>query len=467
MKRSVLNASLSTSLEAELVKQLDNTRRTRAYFWVTELVNPVQAYWLRKRPDVKKTPDVARKMARGTQIQKIADYWFRELPGYVYEEAVVDGACFGIHGAVGKIDYRLSDSIVELKSKSSIPQDAETVLERYPQDLEQLLFYAVLMGSVEIRHYLIFVSSTRPFQFACYEVLVNDKGSITTLLRQRIHNLERSIEDDDLSHLGRCRYFDSDCQYRIANVCRCHQVDDLSTTVIRNSITMSRDKKFETVLTEVANRFPEDLETYSYWNVLTPRKWFLQSGLGVGDEWIEEPKRAEAMAMLRQSLFSSGWLDVPSELYLDLPSDRLSLPLEPAPKLMKYPSSKTEKTEDMYIPFLLKVHMGRGVQRPRALSKHYAAELAIRCYITDKPMGILFMIYPNVDYKIVAYEYYFNKIGRVGELLHDQLAAMTRALKSLDGEELDECPSFLCEGCKDDNGLCPVDSYTYESVKNL
>ena len=73
------------------------------------------------------------------------------------------------------------------------------------------------------------------------------------------------------------------------------------------------------------------------------------------------------------------------------------------------------------------------------------------------------MIYPNVDYRIVAYEYHFTKIGRVGELLHNQLTAMAWALNSYDGEELDECPSFMCEGCKDDNGLCPVDSFIYES----
>jgi hypothetical protein len=216
-------------------------------------------------------------------------------------------------------------------------------------------------------------------------------------------------------------------------------------------------------LIELANRYPEDLETYSYWNVLTPKKWFLQFGVGYWDEWVEEPRKGEAMAMLRQSLYSSGCLDVPLEIYSDLPKERTTLPLRPTPKLIRYSSSKNMKKDEMYVPFIVKVHMGKMIRGPKALSKHYAAELALRCYITDRTMGILFMIYPNVDYRIVAYEYHFGKIGRVGELLHYQLSNMAKAISSHDGEMLDKCPSFLCDGCKDENGHCPVDIYTYES----
>ena len=57
----------------------------------------------------------------------------------------------------------------------------------------------------------------------------------------------------------------------------------------------------------------------------------------------------------------------------------------------------------------------------------------------------------------------FGRIGRVGELLHHQLSDMAKAISFHDGEMLDKCPSFLCDGCKDENGHCPVDIYTYES----
>ena len=43
----------------------------------------------------------------------------------------------------------------------------------------------------------------------------------------------------------------------------------------------------------------------------------------------------------------------------------------------------------------------------------------------------------------------------------------TRVLNSFDREELDECPSFINGGSKDEHGLYPVDSFIHETSEFL
>jgi hypothetical protein len=114
------------------------------YFFMTELTNPTEAYFLRKNPDFHTPEELGRKLARGTQLHNIASYWFMNLPSFLVDEGTVDGALVDIEGVRGRIDYLIGEYIIEFKSKDENPTTEKEVIDYYANDLEQLVFYAAI-----------------------------------------------------------------------------------------------------------------------------------------------------------------------------------------------------------------------------------------------------------------------------------------------------------------------------------
>jgi len=64
------NESIAGGLRASISKQRQRTFPD-SYFFLTELINPVEAFYLRQHPEFRTPPDLGRKLARGNQLHNL------------------------------------------------------------------------------------------------------------------------------------------------------------------------------------------------------------------------------------------------------------------------------------------------------------------------------------------------------------------------------------------------------------
>lgn len=142
--------SLASLLKEVIDQQLVEQQAPLNYYYVTHLTNPAQTFFSRLYPEIKKPPELARKLARGKQLHNFASVWFRTLPNVTVEEGAIDGAWVGLIGVRGKIDYHIGNSILEFKTKDNPPETPKEIISFYPQDLEQLAFYSIIHPSLRL-----------------------------------------------------------------------------------------------------------------------------------------------------------------------------------------------------------------------------------------------------------------------------------------------------------------------------
>ncbi|MFG1519346.1 MAG: hypothetical protein AAE977_02540, partial [Thermoplasmataceae archaeon] len=133
-----------TQILQNSIKSMSGDVLPKDYFFVTDLVNPVYAYWERnvKVP----TPfSTQKKLSYGKRIHRISRYWFEKLPGFQFSEASLAGGYVGIDNVSGRIDYFIENSVIEFKTKDTPIPDKNYVLTTFPQDLEQLLIYSAML----------------------------------------------------------------------------------------------------------------------------------------------------------------------------------------------------------------------------------------------------------------------------------------------------------------------------------
>ena len=128
----------------DLLKENGENKYFSKHYSLTELCNPQKAYWNRKAPDVKIPRKLALLWRRGTILHNFAGRWFQELPNFIDSEVTLDGFDVGIPDIIGRLDFKVGESIVEFKTKPKNPETPEEIISLFPQDLEQLLFYSVM-----------------------------------------------------------------------------------------------------------------------------------------------------------------------------------------------------------------------------------------------------------------------------------------------------------------------------------
>lgn len=139
---------------SSLIKKLASERKLdvqipKGYYIVTDLCNPCEAYWKRKRPDIHKPTDLRRKLQRGTQLHLNSSFWLKGLDGFSHYEGTLDGFYVGLPRVRGKVDYIFDDKILDLKTKPNLPKDELEVIEKYPQDVELGIRKVLLTSRLE------------------------------------------------------------------------------------------------------------------------------------------------------------------------------------------------------------------------------------------------------------------------------------------------------------------------------
>lgn len=434
------SASLSGVMKAAVEGRLP------VWYGVTDLVNPARKYYESRFPEIPDDPELMAKFRHGNAIHDLAYAWFRGLPGTVFREVEVTGDGIGITGLKGRLDFSLSSSIVEFKTTTHEIYTGDDVLGKNPQDLEQLVTYALLTSRTGEHHYLVYHSEDYENSFRVFDVNIGGKDQLEGMLKDRMNMLRTAMDHDETGTLGRCRYYDFGCKFQAAGVCGCSGLEPLSTDVLRENVNISRNRELETELSEQKKRtsFMRN-DSYSLWDLLTPRKAYLRKVMQIeggeemdsdtgeiirhsGNAVFNSPYYAERREMLFKG-YSLGYATMISvgnpgqEPGSDMPASRI------------YPSTVRINRND---PAKLTAD---------TLSPYYLLRLSMICAISGSDTGYLLVGFNIARDQLKCFRVSFRNLGEIRSRMEGRLEELKEAFETEESGRLPECPSFLVDSC--------------------
>jgi len=442
--------SLASLLENVMDQQLTEQPTLRNYYYVTDLTNPAQIFFSIQYPDIKKPPKLARKLAQGKQLHSFASGWLQSLPDFVVEEGTIDGAWVNLHGVRGKIDYRLGKSILEFKTKDNPPETPEEIILSYPQDLEQLVFYSVIHPFNPKDNYLVFMKNSSPFDLKAFKVVIRDVGTIKSILKSRISTLDKSLRTKNPSRLGRCRYYESGCQFR--GFCSCDKLEAIDTDALQRSVEINFDKGFTKKLEKARNTYGiSGSFSLSTRDIIAPRKHYMEAIRGLeslyrGDEKDEYKACIWASVNILKKRFG---------IELSMVERQSVIKSQREPRLrigfrwLKLKSSIHPQGE--IVPYLLHVSLLNNRALIRNPSSYHLAELGIVCATYGKDKGLIIRVYPNLDKLVQVFQVTYKNIDHIQHIVKGMLDSVEKAEQKKDLLSLPACPPFMNDG-----GKCPL-----------
>ncbi len=426
--------SLSALINDAVAKLGSVGRPQKNYYNITDLVNPAQRFW-KEKVKVDRPKELTRKFLRGKQLQGFASLWIRELPDFFAEEATLDGAYVGIPRVRGRIDYRIGETILELKTKEKIPETPAEIISKYPQDIEQVLFYAAIHPNKPTENHLLFMQNSEPFEQRIFKLTIKDIAQVKQLLLDRITALDNAIKTNDPSKLGRCRYYETLCEYREAKACDCEKLQPLDTKKIEKLFTIGYDENFskEIEVIKEANITKQN-DGYFIRNILAPRRSFYEdSWSGTDEYWNFMPCLDKAINQLKYYPAQSE-----KEKIKQLNQTRVITPF----KWLKVLSSKKENGE--ILPYVRKVTSAQKLRKPHS---HYLAELGVLCATHNQNKGLVITMYPKRNKFTTVYEVRYNEIKEFRRFINEQVELIDSFKKNGEINALPKCPDFYCETC--------------------
>jgi hypothetical protein len=437
--------SLSAMLRGVIEQQAITRPSPKNYYYVTQLANPTETYFSKLFPNTPIPPGLGRKLARGTQLHSFASIWLKNLPDFIIDEGTIDGVWEGIEGVRGKVDYIIGNSILELKTKDKNPGDIEEIFLHYPQDLEQLAFYSVIHPSKPIINYLVFMENASPFKLKAFKVKIENRDLIQEILKSRIISLDESIKTKNPSLLGKCRYFEFNCKFVSQKICSCSEFKPFNLDKIMKSVTVQFDSDFTYKLEEARKQTQiSDFFCVSTFDIIAPRKHYMNTLLGVESDFEGDPMSDEYKACLWTSL---NFLKKKYNINLNyVEMEQIKNSLQDHRVRIGFRWLKLKKSgssEDQIVPYLLKVSKAKYIDSTKKPSSYNLAELGIICGLYGKNNGLIFTVYPNLKNLIITYNITYKSDKYLSRLVKDSIDTIERAEQSRELFSLPECPDFF------------------------
>jgi len=441
------NESLAGLLRKQMKNRIRSEKLPKNYFYLKQLCDPMHTYWSYVSPEIEKSPELARLLNWGKKLHKLSSFWFGNLENFRVCEGKIDGIFVGIPGVRGSIDYMIGESIIELKTKrGKMPENEEEIFSLYPQDIEQLAFYAVIHPENPKIDYLIFLTDSQPYKIKIFKIAIKDLGKIKSLLISRIDKLNEALEKKDPSKLGQCRYYKKRCEFHEKSICSCEELEPQKTDLIRKAIEITIDQEFTNKMQGIieAKNLPFDI--FTTYNVIAPRKYLeKRAGLGkIGDDdedseiRAKQNKKAEYRACM-ESLIR----ELRINLDISFKEEVKKLSIEPRVLIpYRWTKLKTSKSsEEEIVPYSVRVSLSgekRSLSKPDTYS---LAELGIICSSYKKSRGLIFMVYPNFDDFIQVFEVSFNKIEEISKEIKSILDNLEKEDTNIGS--LPPCPGYV------------------------
>lgn len=423
------------------------------YYYITHVTNPAQTYFTRTCPDVERPPEIIRKLARGKQLHNFAGVWFKNLPGFYADEGLLDGAWVGIPGVRGKIDHRIGDSLIEFKTKDNLPSTPEEIISQYPNDLEQIAFYSIIHPSSPKNNYLVFMQNSSPYELKAFKIEITDKGSIKSILNKRIQLLNTAFETNDPSDLGKCRYYESGCQYGDNASCSCAELEPLNTAPLQKSLEITYDDDFTKQLIQArADSKNPDVFCLSIRDIIAPRKHYMENISGIkstyNNDELEEYKAClwGSLCSLKQR-YGIDLNGTERQSVIRLQQD---LRAKISFRWLKMRSSVHSGGE--IVPYIEKINLSKDARilksRP---GQYHIAELGIICAMYGKNKGLIIRVYPNLDNIVQVHQVTYKNQHEILRKVVSIMDLTERAENEKRLLDLPPCPRFM-----NDNEKCPL-----------
>ena len=395
--------------------------RPRWRISVTDLVNPAQAYYRWKRPEIRPSLDRLQLMMAGTG--------FHDIFGKIISTEEFVEQTLELDGIVGKVDI-YEDVPVEVKTTSSIPAD---IYEGRNSYFEQLGMYCALAGNPGGRLYVYQRESDwRPAELKVYSAEFLDLTAVGSEMRRRRDLFQDALDREDPSQLPRCEWMERGCDYK--QVCECSSASEGPRLVPRSGVEItSRD--------DLAARLKEQLsgarrtETNLRLNDLVfPRKTALRRGESE-DEDVDARSRMSQMQQFGfvQALGGAMRYGSPGKfkivpVRLGSIDDRVRM-YDDAPTILRAP-----KLRDM-------------IDRSELATffSHYFDRIAFECALAESRRGRVILYYEAIrGDKFMVYDVIFNDLEGIR-------AEARRRLDLLESgapyTELPACPRWMAKYC--------------------
>lgn len=435
------DASLSGFLKKIMEKGHPSLGSPRDYFFLTSLCDPMNDFVKKKLPSREESIESMKRIIRGNKLHAFAKFWYEKISGYDSSEAYLDGIHFGLP-IIGKIDAKIGDSIVELKTKEIIPESIKDILERCPSDIEQLGFYTVLDPTKPIVNYLVYLSQDNPPKIKTFKVSIKDHNKIKGVLKKRCDELKNALSENDPSLLGRCRFCNESCSLKRDNMCKWSNLPRKECEIIE-FIDILEDNEFSKKFEIAMKSWDGKEKSLSVFSIIAPRKHFHKNILGAEEPFEEDVNSIKNKDYIRKLAF---------DLKKNHDSKKITIPNSMFPEIsfsehswFNYISSKNPKGE--YLPYIAKVSTSCKESSLSFPHPYRLGELGIVCSVFNISRGLIFLYYPNIGggkYKVFKVEYSFDGT------CNKEIKKIVDILKSEDDsliKELPKCPLFFHKDC--------------------
>lgn len=429
----------------ELSGNLSTEKGKQQWFGVTDLVNPARKYYEIVNPGISEDAEVIEKFRHGNNVHEMMFRWIRHFAPSAVREEEVNGEFVGIPGVRGRIDFRIEDHIIEFKTTSHDINDQMDVLSRNPQDLEQLVFYAVLSSRIEGEHYLVYYEEGHDDLFRAFTVKIRKGADARKFVEQRLESMVRSVGDSDPVPLGQCRYFQYGCKFNTNHICGCDALPTIDSTFLRNSVEIQRNYDLERKLED--GRSDSDFTgtgSFSLWDLLIPKRVYLERrGLLELDEFAESATPDDTMAIINNSLYNSGIYRERREIRIN----EWSLGYIPIISIKPIPEDPRSPFERLF-PALVRVNGNEpeklSVSR---ISPFYILRLAMICSLSGSDTGYLVIGFKNRQDLVKCYRVRFKELSVTREKILERIKEIEDSIVSGRTESLPDCPSFIQNSC--------------------
>ena len=406
---------------------------------VTDLVNPAQAYYRWKRPDIRPSLDRLQVMMAGTG--------FHDIFGKVVSTEEFVEQTLELDGIVGKVDI-YEDVPAELKTTSSIPADIYRGRSSY---FEQLGMYCALAGNPEGRLF-VYQRETewRASELVVYSAEFLALDAVGAEMRRRRDLFKDALDREDPSGLPRCEWMHRGCDY--SHACDCRNAAPASRLVPRDGVVIETRPDIAEGLKERLSSARRTDNGLRLNDLVFPRKTALRRERAENGEEGEVDARSRMAQMeqmgFRRALGGAMRYGSPGQfkivpVSLGSISDRVQLYQE-APTILRAP-----KVRDM-------------VERsdlPRFFS-HYFDRIALECALLSSRRGRVVLYYESIPGdKFMVYDVIFNDVAAIRDEAERRLGLLESGAPHT---ELPPCPAWMAKYCSFAPGCecaVPVEAY--------
>lgn len=432
------------TLAKAVVKEMEiqnNTSPRGKNLRVTDICNPMQYYYDIQTPNLLDPSDLQEKFDYGKFVEtRVRNILSREK-GFVVFQGNVDGSKCDMADVKGKIDFRINDGIIEFKTSEYDIPDTNTLYSRNPQDLEQLLLYALFTERSNREHFLLYLTgrypSLTPREF---KIKITNRDKLIQYFKERRDRIANAVVTKNPEGLGRCRYFTPTCKFK--GVCNCNNENEIDLTVIKDNVRVTAvqgdlcDK-----LTKI--NFGQDYRnTFGLWDIFSPRRWILNNSQPfIYSEWAEDSKESYYLRRGIEAKFVDEGLLVNEPMSEELPEMKYGLFWINPGK-----NDANNESESKKYPFLVRV-TDNTPRKSSYLNEAHTDQLGLACALGDTEIGYLFVFYRDSNASVL-YKVKFNKLGKVKKMAEE---IIMRSIKSLEGNKLNStlpfCPNFVKKTC--------------------